>query len=173
MERALLSRATNLTYGQFFGFLYLPFLFAASILTFLYLERPARVWLRHNMHQVPLMLLDLTLVAGSVWLSFLLLVGSADPLPRAQTYALRIGLGVFFISLLAFRLYMGASSKALIPAVTLGTAVWVAFVYLGARNGWIEVFPRSVLALAAALIFASLSASRFALRRLIPVSTSG
>ena len=170
MEKGMAALGNPLTYGQFFAFLYLPVVFAVSILIFLFLERPAQNWLRHNMRKVPLMLLDLALVAGSVWLSFFLLVGSADPLPRAQTYAMRIGLGVFFLGLLAFRLYTGASWKALIPAVASGAAVWVGFVYLAARNGWIEVFPRSVLALAVALIFAALSASRFALRRLAPAS---
>lgn len=170
MEKGVIALGIPITYGQFFAFLYLPVVFIISILIFLFIERPARDWLRYNMHKVPLMLLDLGLVAGSIWVSFFLVIGNADPLPQAQTYALRIGVGVFFVCLLAFRLYVNAAWKWLIPSVALGALVWTGFVYLAARNNWIEAFPRTALALAVVLIFTTLLAARFALRRFAPAS---
>lgn len=171
MERYLISIGTTMTYGQFYGFLYLPFLLTVSVLTFLYLERPARDWLRHNMHKLPLMLLDLLLVAGALWVSFtLLLGGEAASLPRTQTFALRVGLTVFFTCLLIFRYYITASWKSLMFAILLGAAVWTAFMYLAWLGGWIEVFPRVVLACSTALAFASIFGSRILIRRLAPAS---
>jgi peptidoglycan/LPS O-acetylase OafA/YrhL len=171
MERYLASMGATMTYGQFFGFLYMPFLLTVSVLTFLYLERPARDWLRHNMHKLPLMLLDLLLVAGALWVSFTLLLGrEAIDLPRTQTYALRIGLAIFFTSLLIFRYYITASWKSLTFAILLGAVLWTGFMYLAWRGGWIEVFPRVVMASTTAIVFAAIFGSRILIRRLAPAS---
>lgn len=169
MERYFQWIGTSLTYGQFFAFLYLPFLLVVSLLTFHYLERPARDWLRRNMRKVPLMLLDLGLVTAALWLSLTLLLGEdASNFPRMQTYALRVGLTVFFTGLLVFRFYIQDSWKSLASAVLLGAALWTAFVYLAWLGGWIEVFPRLILAASTVLSFAFILGSRLLLRRFAP-----
>lgn len=133
-----------------------------SIVVFKYIERPARDWLRTNYKTLPLILLDIILIIIMVRLSFALRLGDGIAnFLRTQTFAIRIGVVSYFISLLVFRYYTTRSWQSLAAAVMSGTVILTGFVYLAWTSGWIEGFPRSILLLIPVMIFMAIYLSRF------------
>ena len=172
LERFLISIHTTMTYGFMFSF-YVPAVVIISILVFVYIERPARDWLRQNFHKVPLILLDLVLIAGAVWVGFALLLGdNVSSFARTETFALRMGLTVFFLALLIFRYYASGSWRSLVFATVLGSVLLAGFMYFARHAKWVEGFPRAALVLAVALIFVALFSSRLLIRRWRPALLS-
>ncbi len=138
-----------------------------SILVFKYVERPARDWLRKNVHVLPYFLLDVILILIAIHLSFALRLGNENiHYLRTQTFTLRVGVTAFFIFLLVFRFYIKNSVISLALAILFGSVALTGFLYLAWTAGWVESFPRSILALIAPMVFASIYLSRFAIQYL-------
>ncbi len=132
-----------------------------SIVVFKYIERPARDWLRTNYKTLPLILLDTILIIIMVHLSFSLRLGDGiTDFARTQTFAIRVGVVSYFLSLLAFRYYTTNSWRSLAGAVIVGTVILIGFVYLAWTSGWVEGFPRSILLLIPIMIFTAIYSSR-------------
>jgi peptidoglycan/LPS O-acetylase OafA/YrhL len=171
-ERGLALTGIALPYTTMYT-IYLPIMIVLSVLTFIYIERPARDWLRQNMRKLPLILLDLVLIAGAVWVSFALaLGGNVGSYARTETFATRIGLTVFFVALLIFRYYASGSWRSLIFASALGSLTLAGFMILAASAGWVEGLPRAALLLTVTLIFVFIFSSRFLIRRWKPALLS-
>jgi len=171
-ERFLALTGSTMSYETMYS-IYLPIMIVLSILVFIYIERPARDWLRQNMRKLPLILLDLVLIAGAVWMSFAVALGNhADSFARTQTFVLRIGLAVFFVALLIFRYYASASWRSLVLATGLGSLALSGLLYIALRAQWVEGFPRVTMLLTVTLIFVSIFASRFVIRRWNPALLS-
>jgi hypothetical protein len=149
--------------------IYLPVIIALSIFVFRYMERPTRDWLRTNPHVLTKMLLDVVLILAMIRFSFALRLGAGiESFLRAQTFALRVGVVVFFLGLLVFRFYVAPSWRSLALATISGAAALSGFMYLAWISGWVEGFPRSILLLISLLIFAAIYSSRLLLEYLKP-----
>jgi len=149
--------------------IYLPVTIALSIFVFKYIERPARTWLRTNPQTLTKILLDILLILAMIRFSFILRLGTwTSDFPRTQTFVLRVGVGIFFFALLAFRFYITHSWRSLALAILSGTATLSGFIYLAWTSGRVEVFPRSILILIPPLVFAAIYSSRLLFEFLKP-----
>jgi peptidoglycan/LPS O-acetylase OafA/YrhL len=167
-ERALILAGSSLPYERMY-LIYLPAILGISVLTFLFLERPARDWLRINIHMLPLFLMDILLIAGAIWVGFLLRIGwNVDSFEKTELLALRLGVVIYFSALLAFRFYSLASWSRLGLAVFFGAAGVTGLLYLAWTQGWVEGFPRTVVFLYPVLVFVFIYFSRFFIRRWRP-----
>lgn len=168
IERALELTGSSLSYAAMYS-LYAPGVIILSVIVFLRIERPARDWLRKNIDRLPLMLLDLALIAAAVYAVFGARLGSAvGQMSAARTFTLRVGLTAFFLGLVVTRSYGKASWRLLALAAALGAAALTALMYLAYRQGWVEGFPLSILLPLPVVIFALLYGYRLAVRRWRP-----
>jgi hypothetical protein len=166
VERALALAGLNIPFSTMYA-VYMPLMVLLSMAVFILIERPARDWLREHIGRMPMMLLDLVLIAAAVWASFALRLGArAEDFANAETLALRSAPILYFVALVAFRFYKGggAAWKSLIPAVVLGALAMMGLMYLASESGWVELFSRSLLLLDAALTFLFILAARWLLR---------
>jgi peptidoglycan/LPS O-acetylase OafA/YrhL len=149
--------------------IYVPVTIALCIFVFKHIERPTRDWLRTNPHMLTKMLLDVILILAMIRFSFALRLGSAtSTFLRTQTFALRVGVVVFFLALLAFRFYVTHSWRSLVLASLFGAAVLSGFMYLAWSSDWVEGFPRSILLLIPLLIFTAIYSGRLFLEFVKP-----
>ncbi len=171
-ERVLALTGSTMSFEVMY-YTYVPAVILLSVLVFLRLERPVRDWLRVNIRKLPLILLDVLLIAVATWASFSLRLGS-DKTDFVNTfaYALRVGLAVYFGSLILFRVYTSTGKNvswmSLPLAILIGAGALTSLVYLAWTEGWVEAFPRTILLLDMFLTFVFLFASRFLLRRWKP-----
>ena len=150
-------------------FLYVLVSIGLSLLVFKYIERPIQNWLRMNPQILTRILLDVSLIFAMIWVSFVLRAGAGiSDILRTQYFAIRVGVGVFFMTLVAFRFYTTNSWQALALAILSGTAVLSGLMYLAWTSGKVEVFPRSIIFTMPLLIFAAIYASRYLLEFLKP-----
>jgi hypothetical protein len=149
--------------------IYVPILIILCIFVFKYIERPTRDWLRTNPHMLTKILLDVILILAMIRFSFMLRLGTAtSAFLRTETFALRVGVVVFFLALLIFRFYITQSRRSLAFAILSGTAVLSGFMYLAWTSGWVEGFPRSIILLIPLLIFTAIYSTRLLLEFLKP-----
>ena len=154
--------------------IYVAFTVVFSVLTFVYIERPIRDWLRRNPYMLTKILLDVILIAIMIHLSFVLRVGTdTSAHTHTQTFAIRAGVAIFFIALLIFRFYLTQSWRSLALAFLFGGIALGGSVYLAWTSGWVESFPRSILILIPVLCFASISVSRLLMSRAISKLQTG
>jgi len=140
-----------------------------SILTFLCIERPVRDWLRSNPRMLTTILLDVILIFMMIRFGFILRVGTdTSAHTHTLTFALRVGLAVFFLAMLFFRFYLIPSWRALFLAMFSGGIVLSGSVYYAWISGWVESFPRSILTLIPILCFSAIYISRILIDRLKP-----
>jgi peptidoglycan/LPS O-acetylase OafA/YrhL len=151
----------TLEYGIFFS-IYLILTIILCILVYIYIERPARDWLRTHAAILPLIFLDVVLIMVMIQFSFWLRLGDGiSGFLRTQNLAVRVGVTAFFLCLLSFRFYITNSWRALFFSVVFGTVILSGFLYAAWIAKWVEGFPRSIILLMAVLIFASIYLSRF------------
>ena len=162
-EDYLKLTGNGMAFGTMFA-IYLPILIVLCILVFKYVERPTRDWLRTNPHMPTKMLLDCMLIFAMVRFSFTLRLGSAaSAWLRTEYFALRVGMVIFFLSLLAFRFYSTQTWRSLTLAVLSGALVLTGCMYFAWTSGWTEGFPRSIILLIPPLVFAAIYTSRLLL----------
>jgi FlaA1/EpsC-like NDP-sugar epimerase len=114
-------------------------------------------------------LLDVILILAMIRFSFTLRLGTGtSAFLRTETFALRVGVVVFFLALLIFRFYITQSRRSLAFAILSGTAVLSGFMYLAWTSGWVEGFPRSIILLIPLLIFTAIYSTRLLLEFLKP-----
>jgi len=141
--------------------IYLPLLILLCIFVFKYIERPTRDWLRMNPNTLMKMLLDVVLILAMIRFSFTLRLGAdISGFLRTETFALRVGIVVFFLALLLFRFYVAPSWRSLTLSALSGATALGGFMYLAWTSGWVEGFPRSVLFLIPLLVFTAIYSSR-------------
>ncbi len=166
IERGVAALGNPISFETMY-YLYMPFMIALSVAVFVWIERPARDWLRLNMNKLPLMLMDILLVALAVWAGFALrLGGGQDSFQHARLYAFRTAPVLYFLALLAFRFYDQGRSPYLRLglAAGAGTVALAAFMYFAWTAGWVEGFSRIILLLIAVLTFGLILGSRLLLR---------
>lgn len=170
LERGVAALGNPISYATLY-YLYMPFMILLSVAVFVWIERPSRDWFRKNMDKLPLMVMDLLLIALAVWASFALRLGAdSDTFEHARLYALRVAPWLYFGALIAFRFYSPVRPiwQAAGLSVIAGSAALAAFMYIGWQAGWLEGFSRVILFLIAGLSFALLYGSRLLLRLLRP-----
>ena len=167
-EDLLRLTGQGLAFGVMFS-IYLPLLIVLCIFVFKYIEHPVRDWLRTNPHMLTKILLDVILILAMIRFSFTLRLGTeTSAFLRTETFALRVGVAVFFLALLVFRFYVTHSWRSLALAVLSGAAVLSGFMYLAWTSGWAEGFPRSIIILIPLLIFAAIYSTRLMLEYFKP-----
>jgi len=137
---------------------YLPLMISIGLLANLFIDPPLRRWMKNVMTHVsmPLLILDLAIIALSVYLSFRLRFFSDG----REYAAYRSSTLVMFWSAFIFRTTVSIIFKTLRPnllylpfarllqklgvAVSVGSMVVAGLVYASFLAGWIENFPRSI-----------------------------
>ena len=141
--------------------IYILLAIVLCVVVFKYIERPAREWLRANPYTLTKILLDIVMILVMIRLSFTLRLGTAtSAFLQTQYFALRVGVGVFFLSLLAFRFYITHSWRSLALAMLSGATVLSGLTYLAWTFRRVEVFPRLILLLIPTLVFTAIYSSR-------------
>lgn len=142
--------------------LYVVLTILFCVIVFKAIERPARGWLRTNPHTLKSILLDAILILVMIRFSFVLRLGTeTSDVLRAQNLALRVGSGIFVLSLFIFRFYATRAWRSLGLAVFCGAVTLSGWMYVAWIFGKVEVFPRSILILIPVLIFTAIALSRF------------
>jgi len=160
----LIDQLGNKTTLDAIFWIYIFVTIEVSILTFLYIERPVRDWLRSKPRMLTTILLDAILIFMMIRVSFILRVGTdTSAYTHTLTFALRVGLAVFFLAMLFFRFYLIPSWHALFLAMISGGIVLSGSVYYAWISGWVESFPRSILILIPILCFSAIYISRILL----------
>jgi hypothetical protein len=150
-------------------FIYVFVAIGLSVWVFKYIERPIQNWLRTNPSTLMNILLDVILILAMTRFSFILRAGTeTSDIWRTQNFTLRVGVGIFFLALLAFRFYITNSWRSLALAIFFGTLILSGSLYLAWFFGRVEVFPRSILLIIPLLIFAAIYLSRLLLEFLKP-----
>jgi peptidoglycan/LPS O-acetylase OafA/YrhL len=165
IERTLAATGASVSFATMYYF-YLPFMIALSVLVFVWIERPAQNWLRHNMNRLPLMAFDLLLIAAAVWISFALRLGSASAdFEHARLFAFRTAPLAYFGALLVFGVYGTGRPYwgRLLSAILLGAGTLSLLMYYAWTQDWVEGFSRAVLLLNAGLTIVLIPASRILL----------
>jgi peptidoglycan/LPS O-acetylase OafA/YrhL len=139
-----------------FDYTFLPLMVAVGLLIHFYIDQPLRSWLRKILQRVsmPLLVLDLVIVAVSIYLTFRLRVGGREYdlyhtlalLMFWSAFALRTVFSVGFNALNPNNLYKSLVQfvRPVLISVTVGSAVLAAIVFVGYSIGWFENFPRSI-----------------------------
>jgi peptidoglycan/LPS O-acetylase OafA/YrhL len=155
-------------FGVMFS-IYLPILILLCIFVFQYIERPTRNWLRTNPHMLTKILLDILLIFAMIRFSFILRLGTeTSAYLRTETFALRVGIVVFFLALFLFQYYTAPSWRSLTLATLSGAAALSGFMYVAWTSSWVEGFPRSILLLIPLLVFTAIYSSRLLMEFLKP-----
>ncbi|MBP6177418.1 MAG: acyltransferase family protein [Anaerolineales bacterium] len=158
-------------------FTYLPLMISVGLLAHFYVDRPLRDWLKKVLRDVsmPLLVLDLALIALSVYLSFRLRFGdgreyfsyrSTSILMFWAAFILRTVLSVYFRAFSPSNLYGGFVQfiRPVLLSVTLGSALVMGVMLAGFSAGWFENFPRSIFAIDWALMVGTSLLVRFLFR---------
>lgn len=140
-----------------FDYTFLPLMIALGLLIHFYIDQPLRSWLKKILQRVsmPLLILDLVIVALSIYLTFRLRVGGGREYDLYRTLAL-----LMFWSAFVLRTVFSVGFNALNPAIlyksstqfvypvltsiTVGSVALAIIVFIGYSIGWFENFPRSI-----------------------------
>lgn len=176
-ERFLHTSAWVANPTQFFDVTILPIMITLGLLAHFYLDHPMRTWLKKTMQSVnfPLLLLDLVIVAASVYLSFRLRFEHPREFASYQTmmrvifysaFFLRIALSVYFktFDLSVLTLPITQMLRPIIISVTTGSVILMLIAYIGFNIGWFENFPRSVFVMDWAVVLSLSLLTRFIYR---------
>jgi peptidoglycan/LPS O-acetylase OafA/YrhL len=160
-----------------FSYTFLPLMIGAGLLIHYYIDSPLRSWLKKILERVslPLLILDLGIIALSVYLSFRLRFDVKREYESYRSTAL-----LMFWSAFILRTVFSVGFNALNPAifygnlvqfvrpvlisVTIGSLVIAGIVLAGYSVGWFGNYPRSVFALDWALILGLSLSVRFIFR---------
>jgi peptidoglycan/LPS O-acetylase OafA/YrhL len=155
-ERALFSSSLpNPNY--ILSVTYLPLMISVGLIAYFFIDPLIRNWMKNVLKRVsmPLLILDLAIIAFSVYFSFRFRFGEGREFNSYRTTSL-----LMFWSAFLGRTSISVALNALNPAylyipllrllrslsvsVTAGSLVVAAAVYLSHAAGWIENFPRSI-----------------------------
>lgn len=140
-----------------FEYTFLPLMIVIGLVVHFYVDTPIRKWLKNILKRVsiPLLILDLVIIAASIYFSFnsrfdgrktLLSYESTALLMFWSAFVLRTVLSVTFNALNPSNLY-GTLQQFIRPvllSVTVGSIVITGIVYLVYSLGHLENFPRSI-----------------------------
>jgi len=175
-ERAL--KNSSLANPQLvFDYTFLPLMIGSGLLIHYYVDSPLRTWLKKILQRVslPLLVLDLAIIALSIYLSFRLRFDvrreyesyrSTALLMFWSAFILRTVLSVGFNALNPAILY-GTLTQFMRPvliSVTVGSLFIAGIILVGYSRGSFENYPRSVFALDWALILGLSLSVRFIFR---------
>lgn len=161
-----------------FDYTFLPLMIMIGLLVHFYLDQPLRSRFGKILQRVsmPLLILDLVIVAISIYLAFRLRIGGGREYEAYRKLAL-----LMFWSAFVFRTAFSVGFNALNPnmlygplahvvrpiliSVTAGSATLAAVIFFGHSMGWFENFPRSIFVLDWAIVLALSLLVRFLFRR--------
>ncbi|MCC7117625.1 MAG: acyltransferase family protein [Anaerolineales bacterium] len=135
---------------------YLPLMITVGLVANYYIDPPLRKWMKNLLATIsfPLLLLDLTIAAASIFISFGLRFEGREYLSYRPMgilifwsgFFLRPIFSYFFKTLHPESLYLPLAqlAKRLFFSVACGGGVVAAIVFLGYRLGWFINYPRSV-----------------------------
>ncbi len=146
-----------------FIYIYWVLMIVLSVVVFLRIERPVRDWLRVNFNVMPLLLLDIGIILGAVYLGFVLQLGTGNglkPYEDALRFMSRLALPAYGLALILMRLYTAPvrnSTKpqllrSILMAVLIGGTVVTGAMFLAAKEGWVEGFSGTALLISTLLI---------------------
>ncbi|MDP1715955.1 MAG: acyltransferase family protein [Anaerolineales bacterium] len=161
-----------------FDYTFLPLMIAVGLLIHFYVDQPLRSWLKKILQRVsmPLLILDLVIVAVSIYVSFRFRFGdgreylsyrSMGLLMFWSAFLLRTILSVVFNGLNP-RILKGSFLQLLRPiliSTTLGSFVLLSIIFTGYSLGWFENFPRSIFIMDWAVVLTLSLLIRFLFRR--------
>lgn len=151
----------------FFDWTFLPLMITLGLLIHFYIDQPFRAWLKKILQRVsmPLLILDLVIVAASTYLAFRLRIGGGREyevyrklalLMFWSAFVLRTVFSVGFNALNPIILHGSASqfARPVLISVTVGSVALTLIGFVGYSIGWFENFPRSVFAMDWAIMLA-------------------
>jgi len=161
-----------------FDYTFLPLMIAVGLLIHFYIDQPLRSWLKKILQRVsmPLLILDLVIVAVSIYLAFRLRIGGGREydvyrklalLMFWSAFVLRTVFSVGFNALNPSALYGSLVQfvRPVLISVTVGSAALSVIIFIGYSIGWFENFPRSIFVLDWAIMLALSLLVRFVFRR--------
>ena len=165
-QRALEN--SSLDNPQFvFDYTFLPLMIGSGLLIHYYVDFPLRNWLKKILQHVsmPLLVLDLVIVALSVYLAFRLRFDvrrvyasyrSMALLMFWSAFILRTVFSVGFNALTPSILYGSLAQfvRPVLISVTVGSAALAAIIFIGYSLGWFENYPRSIFVVDWAIMLA-------------------
>ncbi len=148
-----------------FDFTALPLMIGIGWLAHFFVDQPIRAWLKKALRNVsmPLLILDLVILAVSIYISFRFRFGQGKLFLSYRTTALLMFWSAFVLRTIlsgAFNAFnptilYGSFMEIIRPvflSVTSGSLIIAGIVYLGYFFQWFENFPRSILLLDWALV---------------------
>lgn len=138
-----------------FFYLYVVILIGLSLLLHVWVERPARDWLRHNSRRLWLIAGDALLLVAALFLSYLARVGlEIRGYTDSLNFALRLGIPAYLFLMILFRAYAPISTgalfswakRSLLPVTVIGAVLLAGLMFFALQKEWIGTFPRSMLA---------------------------
>ena len=161
-----------------FDYTFLPLMIAVGLLIHFYLDQPLRSWLKKILQRVsmPLLILDLVIVAVSIYLAFRLRIGGGREydvyrklalLMFWSAFILRTVFSVGFNALNPSTLYGSLAQfvRPVLISVTVGSAALAVIIFIGYSIGWFENFPRSIFVVDWAIMLALSLLVRFLFKR--------
>ena len=162
-----------------FDYTFLPLMIGSGLLIHYYIDSPLRSWLKKILKRVslPLLVLDLAIIALSIYLSFRLRFDSGREYESYRTTAwlmfwsafiLRTVFSVGFNALNPAILYgtLAQFVRPVLLSVTVGSLVIAGIILVGYSLGSFENYPRSVFVMEWALILGLSLGVRFIFRYL-------
>ena len=161
-----------------FDYTFLLLMIMIGLLVHFYLDQPLRIWFGKILQRVsmPLLILDLVIVAISIYLAFRLRIGGGREYEVYRKLAL-----LMFWSAFVFRTVFSIGFNALNPnilygslaqfvrpimiSVTVGSATLAAIIFFGYSMGWFENFPRSIFVIDWVIVLVLSLLVRFLFRR--------
>ena len=156
---------------------YLPLMISVGLLAHFYVDRPLRNWLKKILQRVsmPLLILDLAIIAISVYLSFRLRFDVRREYESYRSTALMIFWSAFVLRTVFSVIFDTFNPSILygtlvqfvrpvLISVTVGSVAVAGMVLAGYALGWFENYPRSVFVLDWALILGLSLGVRFIFR---------
>jgi len=156
---------------------YLPVMIFVGLISYFYIDPPLRRWMKKILARVtmPLLMLDLAILAASVYIAFRLRFGDGREFLSYRSTAL-IMFWIAFILRTAVSIALNSLNPAILgsatwrmirPTVlstTLGSIMIMVLVYTAYKAGWVENFPRSVFLIDWAVVLTLSVAARFLFR---------
>lgn len=146
---------------EIFLLIYIPFTIVLSVFCYKLIEVPARDWLRKNTDKLVGMFFDIVVIAITIKLVYVLRLGIYDTgFLRTQQFTIFFGTVIFFTLMLLFKVYSSYSLHGLGLSILMGIFILTGFVYYAWQKGWVEGFPRPILAMIPIFIFSIIYVSR-------------
>ena len=157
-----------------FSYTALPLMIGVGLFAHFYVDQPLRAWLKKVLKRVsmPLLILDLVIVAASIYISFRFRFGDGKEFLSYRTTALLMFWSAFILRTIFSTIFNALNPSGLygsflqiarpvLISVSAGSAVVAGIVFTGYSLDWFENFPRSVFVMDWALVLGFSLAVRF------------